>query len=160
MCFQQSLFQLVKSYLSYCSFVIDHLRISKSILVERHVVPCGSLCNVWHSMRNGTVFEHCTRSMPFIRMQWETTCCCTSLSFSQVYRCTADVTAGEALYSNYSSVTEEHQAMRDIVLLRKMPRRMFVQPHTRIDDGEIEPAQFLYTILIFFLLLQLAKSLW
>ena len=52
-----------------------------------------------------------------------------------MYRSTADVSAGETLYSDYSSVTEEHLALRNIVLARKMPRRMFVQPHTSIGSG-------------------------
>ena len=53
-----------------------------------------------------------------------------------MYRSTANVSAGETLYTDYSSVTEEHLALRNIVLARKMPRRMFVQPHTCIGSGE------------------------
>lgn len=50
----------------------------------------------------------------------------------------ADVVAGEELYSRYSTVTEEDGGwltLRDIVLARKMPRRMLVQPLT-VKTGE------------------------
>lgn len=42
----------------------------------------------------------------------------------------ADVEAGEALYSRYSTISEEWLSLRRIVLARKMPRRMLVQPLT------------------------------
>lgn len=56
----------------------------------------------------------------------------------QVYKSMADVVAGEELYSHYSTVTEEDGgwlSLRDIVLARKMPRRMLVQPLT-IQTGK------------------------
>ena len=49
----------------------------------------------------------------------------------QVFKSMADVAAGEELYSRYSTVTEEDGgwlSLRDVVLARKMPRRMLVQP--------------------------------
>lgn len=45
----------------------------------------------------------------------------------------ADVEAGEKLYSHYSAVSEEDGgwlSLRDIVLARKMARKMLVQPLT------------------------------
>ena len=50
----------------------------------------------------------------------------------------ANVNAGEELYSHYSTVTEEEGgwlSLRDIVLARKMPRRMLVQPLT-VETGK------------------------
>lgn len=50
----------------------------------------------------------------------------------------ADVEAGEQLYARYSTVSEEDGgwlSMRDIVLARKMPRKMLVQPLT-VQLGE------------------------
>lgn len=48
----------------------------------------------------------------------------------------ADVASGETLYSMYSEVSEEvggWLSLRDIVLSRKMARRMLVQPLTVIQ---------------------------
>ena len=54
----------------------------------------------------------------------------------------ADVASGEALYSKYSEVSEEDGgwlSLRDIVLSRKMPRRMLVQPRSVIQ-GKLQTA--------------------
>uniref|UniRef100_A0A1X7SLR7 Uncharacterized protein n=1 Tax=Amphimedon queenslandica TaxID=400682 RepID=A0A1X7SLR7_AMPQE len=51
----------------------------------------------------------------------------------QIYKSTADVSSGQLLYNKYSTVTDDHLMLRDIVMARKMPRRLFVQPHTSID---------------------------
>ena len=56
-----------------------------------------------------------------------------SLPLMQVYKAMADVEAGEELFSRYSTVTEEDGewlSLRDIVMARKMARRMLVQPLT------------------------------
>ena len=59
------------------------------------------------------------------------------LSFSlQIYKATADVTSGQLLYDKYSAVTDDHLVLRNIVMSRKMPRRLFVQPHTSINNGK------------------------
>ena len=59
-----------------------------------------------------------------------------SLSLSlQIYKATADVTSGQLLYDKYSTVADDHLVLRDIVMSRKMPRRLFVQPHTSINNG-------------------------
>ena len=59
------------------------------------------------------------------------------LSFSlQIYKATADVTSGQLLYDKYSTVAVDHLVLRDIVMSRKMPRRLFVQPHTSINNGK------------------------
>ena len=39
--------------------------------------------------------------------------------------------AATALYNKYSSVNDDFLRMRNIVLARKIPRRFFVQPHTK-----------------------------
>ena len=54
---------------------------------------------------------------------------CSFFSF-QVYKSTGNVAAAEALYGHFSTVSEEWLSLRDIVLLRKLPRRMLVQPLT------------------------------
>lgn len=60
----------------------------------------------------------------------------------QVYKSTADVEAGRALYSSYSRVTdaepERYLTLRHTVLLRKESRKMFVQANTRIEGGDIQ----------------------
>ena len=57
--------------------------------------------------------------------------------FPQVYKSIADVASGQQLYNTYSTVIPQHLALRDIVMARKLPRRMFVQPHTFLDSSEI-----------------------
>uniref|UniRef100_A0A1X7UQ62 Dipeptidyl peptidase III n=1 Tax=Amphimedon queenslandica TaxID=400682 RepID=A0A1X7UQ62_AMPQE len=54
-----------------------------------------------------------------------------------------DVSSGQLLYNKYSTVTDDHLMLRDIVMARKMPRRLFVQPHTSIDtDGSVVLNEF------------------
>uniref|UniRef100_S4RPD7 Uncharacterized protein n=1 Tax=Petromyzon marinus TaxID=7757 RepID=S4RPD7_PETMA len=52
----------------------------------------------------------------------------------QVYKSTADVDAGRALYAALSAVNDDTEqrflALRDTVMLRKEPRKMFVQVNT------------------------------
>lgn len=52
----------------------------------------------------------------------------------------AAVESGEALFNKYSEVSEEDGGwltLRDIVLSRKMPRRMLVQPLTVIEGSHV-----------------------
>ncbi|XP_012939404.1 dipeptidyl peptidase 3 [Aplysia californica] len=60
----------------------------------------------------------------------------------QVYKATADVEAGRQMYSYYSDVNDSAEphflSLRSIVLERKQPRKLFVQHHTYIEDGEVK----------------------
>ncbi|XP_072101870.1 dipeptidyl peptidase 3 [Mobula birostris] len=60
----------------------------------------------------------------------------------QVYKTTADVEAGRALYARYSEVTDAEPqrflTLRETVLLRKEARKMFVQANTRIEGGDVQ----------------------
>ena len=62
------------------------------------------------------------------------------MSLFQVYKSTADYTSGKELYDNYSAVNDDTDdkllSLRQIVMERKMPRRMFVQVNTVLDGGE------------------------
>ena len=57
--------------------------------------------------------------------------------YLQVYKATADVSAGRALFEGYSAVIDEKEphflSLRQIVLKRKQPRKMFVQCNTSIE---------------------------
>jgi dipeptidyl-peptidase-3 len=59
----------------------------------------------------------------------------------QVFKATADFTRGKELYEKYTSVPAHLLKLRDIVLARKKPRQMFVQPHLAVnaagDDVEL-----------------------
>lgn len=59
----------------------------------------------------------------------------------QLYRATADVSAGKALFERYSTVSsEDHYPFleyRDIVLARKKPRRILVQANTYAMDNKV-----------------------
>jgi len=54
-----------------------------------------------------------------------------------VYKATADFEAGSAFYDKYSAVTSEYLGMRQAVLDKKQPRKVFVQPHTYLLDGNV-----------------------
>ena len=58
---------------------------------------------------------------------------------AQVYKTTADSEAGCSLYERYSAVSEEGGwlGLREVVLARKMPRRMLVQPLTQLEEGTV-----------------------
>ena len=50
----------------------------------------------------------------------------------QLYKSTADYKQGKAMYAKYTNVCENMLSLREIVLKRKQPRKMFVQCHTVI----------------------------
>jgi len=50
----------------------------------------------------------------------------------QVYKSTADTEGGIAWYSEYVKVSGEFLSLREIVLAKKKPRRVFVQAHTTV----------------------------
>uniref|UniRef100_A0A669E051 Dipeptidyl peptidase 3 n=1 Tax=Oreochromis niloticus TaxID=8128 RepID=A0A669E051_ORENI len=58
----------------------------------------------------------------------------------QVFKSTADVEGGRAVYDNYSTVSDtgahNFLRLRETVLLRKEARKMFVQANTRISEGK------------------------
>ena len=59
-----------------------------------------------------------------------------SYTHTQVFKSTADVSSGEGLYNKYSTVSNDDGdwlALRKIVLARKFPRRMLVQPLTVLE---------------------------
>jgi len=60
----------------------------------------------------------------------------------QVYKATADVEAGRKLYSFYSDVNDSAEphflSLRSIIMDRKQPRKLFVQHHTSIEDGQVK----------------------
>ncbi|EDO43060.1 predicted protein [Nematostella vectensis] len=60
----------------------------------------------------------------------------------QVFKSTADYASGKDLYDKYSAVDAHFLEMRNIVLARKTPRRMFVQSHTTIQDGVVSLKEF------------------
>ncbi|KAK2192933.1 hypothetical protein NP493_20g08016 [Ridgeia piscesae] len=60
----------------------------------------------------------------------------------QVYKSTADYKSGKQLYDRYTNVSENMLSLRDIVLKRKQPRKMFVQCHTVIKDDDIDLVSF------------------
>ena len=59
---------------------------------------------------------------------------------------TADSTAARAIYGQYSAVDEYFLKLREIVLARKVPRRMFVQPHTACNGNILLNAEGAHTV--------------
>ncbi|XP_078001286.1 dipeptidyl peptidase 3-like [Glandiceps talaboti] len=55
----------------------------------------------------------------------------------QLYKCTADFDQGKAMYDKYSTVDDETPekflSLRAVIMARKQPRRMFVQPNTTLE---------------------------
>lgn len=60
----------------------------------------------------------------------------------QVYKSMADVAGGQSLYDKYSEVSGEWLALRETVLTRKIPRRMYVQPLTVEEGGGVQLREF------------------
>ncbi|XP_051956429.1 dipeptidyl peptidase 3 [Xyrauchen texanus] len=64
----------------------------------------------------------------------------------QVYKSTADVAGGRALYEGYSAVTADgtHELLRlrETVLLHKEARKIFVQANTLIKDDAVELVEY------------------
>jgi len=52
----------------------------------------------------------------------------------QVHKSLGDLSAGTELFEKYSSVPPEMAAMREIVMARKEPRKLLVQPHLHLDS--------------------------
>ncbi|ORZ19820.1 dipeptidyl peptidase III [Absidia repens] len=56
----------------------------------------------------------------------------------QVYKATADVEKGNALYVKATSVPDDWISMRDTVIRNKQPRKVFVQGNTSVDaNGQV-----------------------
>jgi len=60
----------------------------------------------------------------------------------QTYKTLGDVTAGAAMYRSYSEVPAEMIAIRNVVMARKEPRKLLVQPHLYRDGEAINMANF------------------
>ena len=45
-------------------------------------------------------------------------------------------------YEELSQVNDEFLALRDIVMSKKKPRRVFVQPHTKLNGQNVEYQNF------------------
>jgi len=64
----------------------------------------------------------------------------------QVHKSLGDFEGGSAMYSKYSAVPEEMLARRAIVMARKEPRKLLVQPHLKVDSrGKVELQTFAAT---------------
>ena len=65
----------------------------------------------------------------------------------------ADVGSGETLYNRYSQVSEEDGgwlSLRDVVLSRKMSRRMLVQPLTVLQGNITTSTVILIDVIIIY----------
>jgi dipeptidyl-peptidase III len=54
-----------------------------------------------------------------------------------MYRCTADVQSCRTYYEDLSKVDGEYLEWRKVVLATKIPRWVFVQANTFLDNGDI-----------------------
>lgn len=60
-----------------------------------------------------------------------------------VYKSTADVKAGHALYNDMTTVSEEMQSFREVVMRLKQARKLFVQANTVLgENGEVELREY------------------
>jgi dipeptidyl-peptidase-3 len=61
----------------------------------------------------------------------------------QVYKATADEKAGTEFYNKWTSVPESWHKYRDIVVAKKLPDRIYVQPNTVItSEGDVELLEY------------------
>lgn len=56
----------------------------------------------------------------------------------QLYKSAGNFEKGKVLFDKYGEVTEDIQKWRDIVIARRQPRRLFVQPNTVLDGKLIK----------------------
>jgi len=55
----------------------------------------------------------------------------------QVYKATADAQAGRALYDQVTAVPDDWLAYRDIVLNKRLPRKLLLQANTFVDGEKV-----------------------
>lgn len=60
----------------------------------------------------------------------------------QIFKATADETTGTEFYLDVTSVPEEWNSVRDIVIHSKQPRKSFVQGNTVLSDKEVELKEY------------------
>lgn len=60
----------------------------------------------------------------------------------QVYKATADFAAGQKLYDEVTTVPESWRGLRNVVLSKKQPRKVFVMANTRIVGDEVELVEY------------------
>jgi dipeptidyl-peptidase III len=61
----------------------------------------------------------------------------------QVYKSLGDVKNGTKFYNEYSEVPEDMARLREVVMARKEPRKLLIQPHMYKDsDGKIQLKSF------------------
>jgi len=61
----------------------------------------------------------------------------------QIYKSIADIQSARELYHKYTDVNEKFLGLRTIVLAKKMPRPIFVQIHTALDEnGQVVLQEF------------------
>ena len=53
-----------------------------------------------------------------------------------IYKSTADVVNGTKLYEEMTAVDDYVLRIREVVLRKKQPRKLFVQPNTMVEGGE------------------------
>ena len=59
-----------------------------------------------------------------------------------VYKATADFESASKLYGELTSVPQDFLKLREIVIAKKKPRRIFVQAHTEIVGDKVELLEF------------------
>lgn len=55
-----------------------------------------------------------------------------------IYKSTADVINGTKLYEEMTAVDDYFLRVREVVLQKKQPRKLFVQPNTFIENGQVQ----------------------
>lgn len=60
----------------------------------------------------------------------------------QIFKSLGDFDAGSTMFKKYSEVPPEMVELRSIVMARKEPRKILVQPHMQFKDGKIELMTF------------------
>jgi dipeptidyl-peptidase-3 len=61
----------------------------------------------------------------------------------QTHKSLGDLEGGSALFERYSTVSDEMVGVRAVVMARKEPRKLLVQPHLRLEgDAAVSLASF------------------
>jgi dipeptidyl-peptidase-3 len=60
----------------------------------------------------------------------------------QVYKATANLEAASALYSELTSVPDDWLRLRDLVVKKRQPRKVFCQPNIVERDGQVKLQEY------------------
>lgn len=60
----------------------------------------------------------------------------------QVFKATADIQRGQKLYDEFTAVPDDWLKLRDLVVAKRQPRKVFVQANTKLMGDKVELVEY------------------